>query len=470
MSPLLNRLLLWQKFALLGVVAAVLVGLPLAMYQREASKSINIAESEVRGLPPVQSVMSVILLVQQHRGLSAMVLSGNEAAQSQRAAKQGEVDKAVNAADAALAQVDNPAIVTKWKEAKDQWNALPAKVADRQLKGPESFAAHTSIVEKMLKVSEIMLDHYGLLLDPETVSYYLIDAALVQSPELIESLGRLRARGAAILTAKNASMDDRAAIVALIEKADGRFASIRSAVDKVIAAHPSSRERLEKPLKATLSKGEELLNLARDEIVKPEQHSYSAPDYFTKVTAAIAEQVQLQNTATKMLEELLAERRTSLVTTSYTIIGIILALVLLAWFVSARIIHSISDPLHEAIDVAQRVAAGDLTARIDVRYQNETGKLLQALKDMNNGLSTIVNEVRSGTETIAAASGQIASGNLDLSSRTEEEASSLEETASTMEQITSTVKQNADRPTNLPCPPRQWQARAVKWWSTSCRQ
>jgi len=108
------------------------------------------------------------------------------------------------------------------------------------------------------------------------------------------------------------------------------------------------------------------------------------------------------------------------------------------------LIGAISGPLDEAVQVAQRVALGDLTQRIDVESSNETGKLLQALKDMNESLVRIVTEVRTGTDTIATASNQIASGNLDLSQRTETQASSLEETASSMEELTSTVKQNAD--------------------------
>ena len=94
--------------------------------------------------------------------------------------------------------------------------------------------------------------------------------------------------------------------------------------------------------------------------------------------------------------------------------------------------------------IARTVASGDLTSRIEVRSSDETGQLLQALKEMNASLVNIVSEVRTGTDTIAAASGQIADGNLDLSSRTEQQASSLEETASSMERLTGTVKQNAD--------------------------
>lgn len=113
---------------------------------------------------------------------------------------------------------------------------------------------------------------------------------------------------------------------------------------------------------------------------------------------------------------------------------------LAAWLIT----RAITRPLHEALKVAETVAAGDLTSRIDASAKDETGRLLQALRNMNDNLVNIVGQVRGGTDTIATASAQIAAGNLDLSSRTEQQASALEETASSMEELTSTVKQNAD--------------------------
>lgn len=107
------------------------------------------------------------------------------------------------------------------------------------------------------------------------------------------------------------------------------------------------------------------------------------------------------------------------------------------------LIRKLITSINEAVKIAQTVASGDLTYNIVVRSKDETGQLLQALKEMNDSLVLIVGQVRTGTDTIATASGQIASGNLDLSSRTEQQASSLEETASSMEELTSTVKQNA---------------------------
>jgi len=108
------------------------------------------------------------------------------------------------------------------------------------------------------------------------------------------------------------------------------------------------------------------------------------------------------------------------------------------------LVRKITTSLDYAVNVAQTVASGDLTHTIDVGSQDEAGKVLQALKDMNGSLLNIVSQVRTGTDNIAAASTEIASGNMDLSSRTEGQAGSLEETASSMEELTSTVKQNAD--------------------------
>ena len=110
---------------------------------------------------------------------------------------------------------------------------------------------------------------------------------------------------------------------------------------------------------------------------------------------------------------------------------------------------SITRSLNLAVDVAEKVTAGDLSSHIEARHNDEAGKLLRALCTMNDNLARIVGQVRSGNDTIATASNQIASGNLDLSARTEQQAGSLEQTAAAMEQLTSTVRQNADNSRQL---------------------
>ena len=105
--------------------------------------------------------------------------------------------------------------------------------------------------------------------------------------------------------------------------------------------------------------------------------------------------------------------------------------------------RSVVRPLGVAVSVAHKVAAGDLTTRIEVEGTDEPARLLEALRAMQDNLENVVSGVRSNAEGVASASAEIAQGNADLSLRTEEQASSLDETTSSMQQLQSTVQQNA---------------------------
>ena len=162
---------------------------------------------------------------------------------------------------------------------------------------------------------------------------------------------------------------------------------------------------------------------------------------FAPMNKTVTELVELQQTAAKAnYEESQAMYRLVLAVCIAGLVFGVLVAVVLGWI----LVRAIVIPLQAAVKIAGGVAQGDLTQQIEVRSNDETGRLMAALKDMNDSLVEIVTRVRAGTDNIATASSEIADGNLDLSSRTEQQAGSLEETASSMEELTSTVKQNAD--------------------------
>jgi aerotaxis receptor len=101
-------------------------------------------------------------------------------------------------------------------------------------------------------------------------------------------------------------------------------------------------------------------------------------------------------------------------------------------------------PLERAVDFANQMAAGDLTARMSSLGGGEFGELARALNQLNVNLQAVVSDVRREVEGVQVASNEIASGNQDLSARTESQASSLEETAASMEELTSTVEHSSN--------------------------
>ncbi|MBC7503063.1 MAG: MCP four helix bundle domain-containing protein [Herminiimonas sp.] len=159
--------------------------------------------------------------------------------------------------------------------------------------------------------------------------------------------------------------------------------------------------------------------------------------YFKTLDSLIIYQGGLMERAGKDAVEV--SRGTRIVTLALALMATMLAVLVGLW--STR---SITRPLNAAVDVARKVATGDLTTRVLITSRDETGQLLEALKNMNDSLIDTVGQVRASTETIGVASREIAAGNLDLSARTEAQASSIEETASSMEELTATVRQNAE--------------------------
>jgi len=116
----------------------------------------------------------------------------------------------------------------------------------------------------------------------------------------------------------------------------------------------------------------------------------------------------------------------------------------IAGMLSALLIRSILTALNQAVTVSERIANGSLNNQIVIDSEDEFGRLLAALKNMDGMLTKIVGEVHSSAGAVSNAARELATGNDDLSQRTQEQASALEETASSMEQMTATVKQNSD--------------------------
>jgi methyl-accepting chemotaxis protein len=154
--------------------------------------------------------------------------------------------------------------------------------------------------------------------------------------------------------------------------------------------------------------------------------------------------VRLSQRQTHMFDESKDDVVTVAANGRQLLVGVgLLAVVLggaLAWWLT----RSITVPLRKAVVLANAVAKGDLSTRIEVRSTDEAGELMAALNTMNDNLNALVTQVRGGADSISTAAGEVAAGNLDLSSRTEQQAGSLEESASALEELTGTVAQNAD--------------------------
>ncbi|HEY0942023.1 MAG TPA: methyl-accepting chemotaxis protein [Steroidobacter sp.] len=117
---------------------------------------------------------------------------------------------------------------------------------------------------------------------------------------------------------------------------------------------------------------------------------------------------------------------------------------LLALIAGAWVTLSITRPIGLAASVANRMAEGDLTARVTADSRDEAGMLLQAIGTMTERLSQVVGEVRSSADTLTSASEEMSATAQSLSQASTQQASSVEETSASVEQMTASIGQNTD--------------------------
>jgi methyl-accepting chemotaxis protein len=122
---------------------------------------------------------------------------------------------------------------------------------------------------------------------------------------------------------------------------------------------------------------------------------------------------------------------------------VILSLATVSYFVVRAIWQQLGGEPEYARNIAQTVAAGDLS--IDIAFDpKHDNSLLAALAEMKTRLANIVSGIQGSAEEIRQASGEIASGNAELSSRTESQANNLGSAAQSMNELTTTVQKNAE--------------------------
>jgi methyl-accepting chemotaxis protein len=280
-----------------------------------------------------------------------------------------------------------------------------------------------------------------------TSSYYVTDIRLPEermAQEWLQAVEMNSVRTFALV--KNNAPEDQQYFQAALDNSSDRINKIQKQVEAQITT-PKDKELFERVIAtraAYRDARDEIFNAkaakADDSVMNQLTKSKLVPamDAYTKAIRDILDnEKSMIDAAGASIQQAFLSGRTLL-------IGLLIAALVLGIFFAWLLSVSIIRPLNRAVSIARTVASGDLSADVEVSSKDETGQLMQALKDMSTSLHKTVSEVRHGTETITTASREIASGNLDLSSRTEEQASSLGETAASMEQLTSTVKQNAD--------------------------
>lgn len=382
--PLLSRLRLRQKFALLGLLSGLLVGPPLWLYVYEANKAIGVSLDARAGMAPIQAAQVLLQRMQQHRGLSAAAL-GTRAFIPNRENKQAEVELALHALETEVARV--PPMQGLLGTLRSDWTHLLQGLGSNQWTARESFELHTQLCLSLVQLIAHMSDTSGLSLNSNADRHHLIQAVFFALPAATEALGEVRAHGASALAAQSMDETDRILMHVLLSHVGSTQRALDDAMTKAMAANPALKPPLGALLGVAITHAHDALLLGHQEVATATPLRYPVADYLAKLTTTIDHHFGLLEVAIPALDDLLRQHIEQTQAQRNAMIAIVLLFVILATASGWLIANSVLQPMQKTQEIAQAISAGQLDTPITVDTgHGEGAHMLAALSHMQEAL------------------------------------------------------------------------------------
>jgi len=438
-----------QRFALLVLLSGLAIGVPALLQSISAWDELGLVQRESEGLAPARSLLEVVRLAQQHRGLSAAWLAGDASQTANRAAKAAEVERAMAAFEAQLAAgaARDSEVAKDWTQAASAFRSVAQDVQSRQADVQTSTKRHTQAIAAMLDTLDATLSHWGLILDADPASYFAVAGSMKETPRMIEILGQMRARGAAMLAIGGQPAPlERARFEALSNGLTAQFQRASGDLARAVRADHGAHLELTSAVKRLDDLGREGIAYGRRHVLEPETLSLASATWFAEITKTIegmyAEQARMIASLDNGLHVRAAELRQRLIGMFALILLLFGAAIGVAVATGRWVALQLGAEPIQLREATTRIAAGDLATALPLR-PGDHDSVLAGMAQMQAALARVVGSVRDNATQVATASSQIAQGNQDLSGRTEAQASALQQTAASMEQLNSTIGHSA---------------------------
>ncbi|MDC8786254.1 methyl-accepting chemotaxis protein [Roseateles koreensis] len=423
-----------SRLLLVAALAMVLGLLPSIWLLRGMQTQIGQLKLEAQGLPVNRLWQASMTAMQKHQSLAAESVSTRLAAKDELPAAAHARDEALKVLQAELP----PQFDARHAQAIQ---ALSQQIAslDQALNTPGINVAHLMRERQAIEVKAVdaitdFNDDAGLLHDPDRASYFGFMAGLQSAPLVNAALAEL----STIATA--AAVDDVDAVASAVtryhERAD---AMLRALLAAQRADH--ARDKALAPMIEQARQQRELVDTA----LRAAAHDVNYPLPVLAASFAKAAQLQSQLSAQLLhfLESELQHRAQVATVQGVLLLGGVVGLLSLLGGVLYRSMKQLLTAIGQILQVTDRIASGDLTQPVPEGRRDEIGGVLTAMKNMQDRLRELVEQIHQGAGSIRTAAEEISGGNLDLAQRTEMAASHLQQTTSNVDLLDQSVQQSA---------------------------
>ncbi len=385
---IMSRLRFALKLGLIGALFMVpLVALVLLLYGN-ITTDIAFVQTERLGVQQIIPARFLVQSIQEHRGMSQIVLGGDAEAKEKLAVIASKIDRRLKT----LSEISEKAgAVLGTSEAfsklEKQW--LELKANNIQYSAQESFERHNKLVDSILDYITFISDKSNLTLDPDMDSYYVMDATVFRIPVVIDYVGRLRALGSGMLKRQAITPDQKIELFVLHRLYTKDFDALQSDFAKASGANDKLAAALEAKGNEVRSASEHFLQKEVAALMNGDL-TLAPAEYFNRATAAIDTLYGLFDASTEQLDGLLSARIHRQQTNLTMIFGGVALVLVLVLYLFAGMLLSVMRSLRSIEAGAERLARGDVSKLVDSHSRDELRKVGGAVNSVVHTLDKFI--------------------------------------------------------------------------------
>jgi methyl-accepting chemotaxis protein len=401
----------------------------------ESNIKFDFASQEIRGVRYLRPLSALLVDVARHRS----------AVRRQDGAEASRIEALVDADFVDLLAVDRDLhdplkTTTEALNERGRASAEPSRLLASwgEVKAAGDVQAseplHDELLGNIRTLVTVVGDSSNLILDPDLDTYYIMDALLLQEPEIVDGLiglsdaiDQLPADGSEFPADQQAELFGDVALLRF--HADALESDLQTAFAETKNFNESSS--LEPTLTPLLERAIETTRAAAD-LVAP---GVDPADLDAAVQQAVDANNSLWVGLFDQEDEMVRSRQSGdPAQRRFQIIVVALA-VLLALLLTLWVAWRMSRNIGAVVTAASTLAAGDLSSRASVRSRDEVGVMAVAFNTMAESLDALVAQVSAASIEVTSSAARLYSAADELAAITTQQSAAVTEASATSEQL-----------------------------------
>jgi len=379
----LDRLMLWQKLAVLIAAMAVPTALLAFFYLGETNGIVRMARSEIDGARYQQALGTALADIAAHRSRSYALLSGDTSRKDQVYASEADVDREFQELDGLDAELGARLKSTEsWQAIKGGWSAL--KTGLGRASSPDDYLKqHDALIARIRDLATTVAMNSGLSLDSDRETAALITAATQSVGDAMIAMSKLTEHAVGSAVKGYLGGDDRIAMQIYAAQVQSDLGALASELQW---SSEDAKAKVLPALEAVNREFGSFHDTLNSRILNAQKMDVTASQVFDAAIPAMRALEDLSSASYLSMKTALEKRASNAATNRNLTVLTVAAVLMLCLALSWMITRALSRPMAHAVKVFGSIAAGHYDNQIDAAGTDEVGQVLRALDEMQGKL------------------------------------------------------------------------------------